>query len=131
MATFQEDQNTIARARKAYQNAEQAFYRAKLNVQKEQRPQSLAEVNQALVRSQTAFDSARNQLSSAIATLYRNHAFTEAVASLDATIPVLLLPLRLETKFVTKGSATELLVRIYPDDIHIHSHGNGSSRNRN
>jgi hypothetical protein len=35
--------------------------------------------------------------------------------------PVVLLPGRLETRFVT-GARSELLVRIYPDDVHVDSH---------
>ena len=44
-----------------------------------------------------------------------------ALAELDATLPVALLPVRLETRF-NPDKSTELLVRILPDDIHGHSH---------
>jgi hypothetical protein len=38
-------------------------------------------------------------------------------------LPLLLLPVRLETRFFTlPGNVTELRVRVYPDKIHLHSH---------
>jgi hypothetical protein len=36
--------------------------------------------------------------------------------------PVVLLPVRLETRFVTDAAGPALLVRIYPDEIHVDSH---------
>jgi hypothetical protein len=43
---------------------------------------------------------------------------------LQAGIPFLLLPVRLETRFVSRSNnqGTELWLRIYPDDIAIHTH---------
>src|SRR5687767_9107518 len=43
-----------------------------------------------------------------------------AVATLDGTVPVAMLPVRLETRFV--GAPPELRVRIFPDSIHMHAH---------
>jgi hypothetical protein len=40
----------------------------------------------------------------------------------SASVPVLLLPARLETRFVTAEYGTELWVRIYPDQVHVNSH---------
>lgn len=40
-----------------------------------------------------------------------------------STVPLVLLPVRLETRFFTlPGNVTELQVRVYPDKIHIDSH---------
>jgi hypothetical protein len=40
----------------------------------------------------------------------------------DATTPIMLLPLRLETKYKNTGNATELWVRVYPDQVAIVTH---------
>lgn len=41
---------------------------------------------------------------------------------LDARTPLVLLPFRLETRFVDSGDSSELLVRIYPDQISVDAH---------
>ena len=41
---------------------------------------------------------------------------------LDSQQPLLLLPVRLETRFVDSTSGSELLVRIYPDQISVDAH---------
>ena len=46
----------------------------------------------------------------------------KALAQLDDGLPFLLLPVRIETIFVPSGRGTELWVRIYPDDIAVHTH---------
>jgi hypothetical protein len=47
----------------------------------------------------------------------------DAVEQLDGQVPVLLLPVRLETRFMP--GTTELRVRIYPEQIHIDAHEPG------
>jgi hypothetical protein len=43
----------------------------------------------------------------------------KALSGLDASLPILLFPVRLETRFVAGGAGNQLLVRIYPDDCSI------------
>ncbi len=46
------------------------------------------------------------------------------LGKVETTAPLLLLPVRLETRFMqpAPGAAMELLVRVYPDDIHVDTH---------
>ena len=60
-----------------------------------------------------------------IAGLYERDAHPRStLAKLDDTIPFLLFPVRIETVFApgAPGAAPELWVRIYPDDIVVHTH---------
>ena len=41
---------------------------------------------------------------------------------LQTTVPLVLLPVRLETRFATGGNAQELWIRVFPDEIHADSH---------
>ncbi|MEO8513360.1 MAG: hypothetical protein ABI543_07370 [Ignavibacteria bacterium] len=41
---------------------------------------------------------------------------------LNDNIPFLLFPLRIETRFITEGRVKELWIRVYPDDIAVHTH---------
>jgi hypothetical protein len=44
------------------------------------------------------------------------------VAGLHWQIPIILLPLRIETRFKSTGGSPELWIRIYPDTIHVDTH---------
>ena len=48
---------------------------------------------------------------------------TELPAAIDPEVPLILLPVRLETRLKPDGpNPTTLLVRIFPDDVHVESH---------
>ena len=49
-----------------------------------------------------------------------------AVAALDGQVPVVLLPVRLETRFV--GPGPELRIRIYPEQLHVDAHEPGLTK---
>ena len=66
-------------------------------------------------------DAAVGELHDTIGDLISQLDPASALDALDATLPVALLPVRLETRF-NPDKPTELLVRILPDDIHGHSH---------
>ena len=74
-----------------------------------------ASLEDALVKS-------RGDLHSAIGGLYVNPHPADGIARLGDGIPFLLMPVRIETRFVAVGNTREMLLRIYPDDIAIHTH---------
>ena len=44
------------------------------------------------------------------------------MSGIDPQIPITLLPVRIETRFAGTAAAPRLLVRLYPDDVHIDHH---------
>jgi hypothetical protein len=49
----------------------------------------------------------------------------DPIGSLSPEHPVALLPVRVETRFAGPAGARQLLVRVYPDDIHVTDHSPG------
>ncbi|MCC7214357.1 MAG: hypothetical protein IT387_05820, partial [Nitrospira sp.] len=127
-----EHDRAVARAQAANKRAnslaaQQRLYRAELS---QLQPQILA--------AQAAVTRATSNLAALTAQLgeYRNarDAATarllgtdHAAGTVATTHPLLLLPVRLETRFAPRrtGTGTDLLLRVYPDDIHIDSHEPG------
>ncbi len=46
----------------------------------------------------------------------------QMITQLDDHLPFLLFPVRMETRFMAVGPTRELWVRVYPDDIAVHTH---------
>jgi len=63
-----------------------------------------------------------SRLHEEIQNLYAGRHPRELVTELEDTIPFLLFPLHIETRFISIGESTELWLRIYPDDIAVHTH---------
>ena len=63
-------------------------------------------------------------LRAAIGTLYGDLTPPDLIKSWDDSLPITLLPLRIETRWKTdlQRGATELWVRVYPDDVSINNH---------
>ena len=51
----------------------------------------------------------------------------DAFATLDTDLPLTLLPVRLETRYLPRDRPTHLLVRVFPDVIHADAHRRGLS----
>lgn len=69
-----------------------------------------------------ALSQANINLQTAIESIYVNPHPRASIANLHDGVPFLLLPVRIETRFVTTDGAPQLWLRIYPDDIAIHTH---------
>ncbi|SDF81585.1 coiled-coil domain-containing protein [Chitinophaga filiformis] len=91
--------------------------------------ENMDQVLQTLKQQQAAYVQAKQQhykndiaLSDAIAQIYVDPHPRNGVQQLNDNIPFLFMPVRIETRFITSGNLTELWLRIYPDDIAVHTH---------
>ncbi len=62
------------------------------------------------------------RLADAQAELAAALALPDPTAGLHSDVPIALLPVRLETRYVTDAAGPALLVRVYPDEIHVDDH---------
>lgn len=124
MAGFNDQLNKIDKARTAYNKAEHTLYLAKLSAQKTLNPDNFAVLQKAGGDAFGAYEKARTNLNDAIKALFpQAEAYKTLAGNLSADYPVLFLPLRIETRFVEgMDGAQQLLVRIFPDDFHVHTH---------
>jgi hypothetical protein len=137
MATFSEQQTSIAAARQAHQAAQDEALRTRESLARLQKQQAalaqnpatnaaaLAQVNRQLARLTVALTQQTSKLAdqaklvgAARGALLANLTPKSLAANLSAEVPVLLLPLRIEAKFV----GAELWVRAYPDDLSVVTH---------
>ncbi len=110
----------LAKAKQAMKDAEasgdrQAIRDAAEAVERAEK--DLAGASDRLADTEQQLTDARNQLAAAVADP------ADSIKGLDPQQPVALLPVRLQTRFAEpQGGGTELLVRIYPDELHSDSH---------
>ncbi|MCZ6820656.1 MAG: hypothetical protein O7G31_14385 [Calditrichaeota bacterium] len=78
---------------------------------------------QALVGElQLSFTSGEQVLADIMGRFELLHQPQSLVEQLDDRLPFLLLPVRIETRFMKVDESSELWVRIFPDDIAVHTH---------
>ncbi|MFI8521811.1 hypothetical protein ACIGEZ_28945 [Streptomyces sp. NPDC085481] len=85
---------------------------------------ALLDARATATERQTAFarlGAARRALDEGVRA-FADEGFAPLLAGLDPEVPLLLLPVRLETRVRREGGEDRLLVRIFPDDIHVESH---------
>ena len=83
---------------------------------------SLAVLDGAVQAARKRLEHSRADLQTAIAGLYAGQQPRDMVGNLPDDIPFLLLPVRIETRFMTGNGSSELWLRVYPDDIALHTH---------
>lgn len=118
MPTLDQDLQKIREARLQIEKANKELYQSKLNRQKGSGDSATADLSarsENYIKASSALDKARKEL-------FERNGYKNIVANMSAEVPVLFFPIRIETRFVHVGNATELWIRIYPDDIHIHTH---------
>jgi hypothetical protein len=80
-------------------------------------------LNEAVTRERANLSSLSGQLSTTVGTFVLEQTPQQLVSQLDDALPCVLFPLRIETRFMTGASgARELWLRVYPDDIAVHTH---------
>ncbi|MEH1163949.1 hypothetical protein V6V47_01025 [Micromonospora sp. CPCC 205539] len=58
----------------------------------------------------------------ALRQMQRAAALATTVGDLDPGVPLVLLPVRLETRYDADPASTRLRIRVYPDDVHLDAH---------
>jgi hypothetical protein len=123
MASFQEQILQINKLRDVYDKADKAFYEQKLAVQQKVKPESFETVAADLRERNAQYQNSKLELNKAISIL---HAVSprQLTKELDSNLPIMLLPVRIETRFVNApvSNGPELWLRIFPDDIHNNTH---------
>jgi hypothetical protein len=83
---------------------------------------AIDQVKKDMAAQKQRLGESENEVSAQLGNLFAQLTPQQLIGEWDATIPILLLPLRLETKYKNTGRATELWVRVYPDDIAVVTH---------
>ena len=138
MTSYSDYTAAIRRARQARDDARDALYKLQLQRLTLDRAQQRAARGEAtadpgLVAANTkALETQRGVLGqrssdvvSAIGSLYGDQTPQDLIAKWDDSLPILLLPVRVETRWKTDlpaGAPPQLWVRVYPDDVAITTH---------
>jgi hypothetical protein len=123
MASFQEQLARINKLRTAQNQADQKTYSEKIAVQKKMAAANIKEIATALKNAEAPYRSAANSLNKAIKNLHALD-IRHLTVELNGNIPIVLFPVRIETRFVSPPvvGSDELWIRIFPDDIHTNAH---------
>ena len=133
----------IKKAREAMQTAEESLYASQNRLRTKESAlananrlgkegtetaatleREIAELNNVINTSKSNLQATRANLSDLVGTFVLPQSPRQLISQLDDSLPFLLLPVRIETRFMGR----ELWVRVYPDDIAVHTHEKELSR---
>ena len=138
MSAFRESQAEAARARRLIDQAQEKLDRTRNRLHQERlradagRRAGDPELREVLAgierleieagRSKVALTDAKANLGSFLAEFPGLDDPQAAIENLNDSTPFLLLPVRVETRFMTANRQRQLWVRIFPDDVAVHTH---------
>ena len=121
MVPFNKNLKAIVKARNSRTNATATLHKTKITSRK--KGAALTPAKSKKISAQTlAEKKAKAELEKSVKNLFDNNTPQSLIGNWDAKIPVLLMPLRLETRFMEVEGKQELWLRIYPDDIAVQQH---------
>lgn len=119
MAIFKEQQQVIAKLREQREESDRKLYFSQIDLFRNGKDGAR---RAAVEGNRKAMAVSISSVQETIGGLYVDPHPRSQLGELDDGIPFLLLPVRIETRFITGGSGSELWLRIYPDDIAVHTH---------
>ncbi|MDB5012177.1 MAG: hypothetical protein JWQ25_379, partial [Daejeonella sp.] len=122
MASFNESIQLIAEARKAHASAVSNLYQGRVKAFTENINLSSSDFNSKVSEQLLSEKASKDALRETVNQLYTTEIPQSLINNWDANVPVLLLPVRLETAFIDSADKKELWLRIYPDDIAVQQH---------
>jgi hypothetical protein len=88
----------------------------------------MAALREAVERERSGLRSLQSELSDLVGRFVLPQTPQQLASQLDDSLPCLLFPLRIETRFMGAPGKRELWVRVYPDDIAVHTHETSLTR---
>ena len=88
----------------------------------------IAELNEEIERSKSGLRVIKGNVGNLVSEFVLPETPRQLISKLDDTLPFVLFPVRIETRFLGSGQGPELWVRVYPDDIAVHTHEKELSR---
>ena len=82
----------------------------------------IAALKDVIGRNQSSLRSSKAELSDLVGKFVLPQSPQQLASQLDDSLPCLLFPVRMETRFMGAPGGRELWVRVYPDDIAVHTH---------
>ena len=82
----------------------------------------IAALSETIGRERSTLQTLKGRLSDLVGEFVLPLSPQQLISRLDDSLPCLLLPMRMETRFMGARGSRELWVRVYPDDVAVHTH---------